>query len=692
MNYIVPSDKTLTIPQVHPVDDILSAALKYAKAGWYVGPLDLTAIEPKNPGSLLGKRWQDQTSRDPDQIKRWFAFGSNGIVGLFLHAGRSGTVVLDLDQPENFPAELLDHLDGVPTQVTNPLLGKRHHLFLQPPGRRIGNSTGKLGAGWGDVRGVNGVIVVTPTPHPDGGKYEWEHGGVVAVLPAEIADLLPDAGDTADAASDAVIRKFIDEHKGNAQPEMLVAKRRQFDDKVRAGESRHNSMVPVLAGAMEEARSGLYPAKTALDRLLAAFIDAVTSDGSRTSRQAKAEFHGIAAWGIGQANLADLDQVAAECAARLHRNRLQGWVGLLGANVEEVEAKLLSATVSDTAVVSDTARLTHSVSEMGGVSETLDTPSSKECLSDGVSDSLDTSDIRTHIVDGVRIELPKMTTGAELRVMTFEPIEYIVGGVITAGLGILAGAPKAGKSWLAYAIALAVAGGGKVLGSIEVKGRPVLYLALEDSDRRLQRRAAAILGDADLIPDNLTAVYEATYQQALAVIDWFLTEHGNEQPLVVVDTFGKVKPPKKPNQDSYQADYEAAGEFKTLVDRVDGAGILLVHHTRKAESGDFVDAVSGTFGIAGAADYVAVLKRKRKSPEAMLSITGVVGRDSVRMLVRRLGVVGQSRADVRAPMLGLPVGWRPRRSLPAGMSENSLSPLSGLNCSDGPAGDGENPI
>ena len=48
----------------------------------------------------------------------------------------------------------------------------------------------------------------------------------------------------------------------------------------------------------------------------------------------------------------------------------------------------------------------------------------------------------------------------------------------------------------------------------------------------------------------------------------------------------------------------------------------MVHHSRKAESADFVDAVSGTQGIAGSADFVLVLARKRHSDDALLSVTG----------------------------------------------------------------------
>jgi hypothetical protein len=46
-----------------------------------------------------------------------------------------------------------------------------------------------------------------------------------------------------------------------------------------------------------------------------------------------------------------------------------------------------------------------------------------------------------------------------------------------------------------------------------------------------------------------------------------------------------------------------------------------VHHTRKAGGEDFLDAVSGTQGIAGAADTICVLRRDRKDQGATLQVT-----------------------------------------------------------------------
>lgn len=83
-----------------------------------------------------------------------------------------------------------------------------------------------------------------------------------------------------------------------------------------------------------------------------------------------------------------------------------------------------------------------------------------------------------------------------------------------------------------------------------------------------------------------------------------------------------MKPPKASYEEPYQADYRIGGALKRRIDDVAGGCLLLVHHSRKAESADFIDSVSGTQGIAGSADFVLVLARKRHCDDAVLSVTG----------------------------------------------------------------------
>jgi 5S rRNA maturation endonuclease (ribonuclease M5) len=211
--------------------------------------------------------------------------------------------------------------------------------------------------------------------------------------------------------------------------------------------------------------------------------------------------------------------------------------------------------------------------------------------------------------------------GTWLNDQQFADLEYAVDKLIPEGLGLLVGPPKKGKSFLVANIGLAVAGGGIALGAIPVTARPVLYLALEDGYRRLQSRFLRILNEGP-IPAGIDVVIKASPNEALLMIGEYLSRHAGRKPLIIVDTLGKIKPAKRPGEDAYLVDYQIGSTLKTLADAVPGSTLLLVHHTRKAETIDFVDSISGTQGLAGSVDFVLVLNRKRHANDATLSVTG----------------------------------------------------------------------
>ncbi|WP_051730591.1 AAA family ATPase [Rhodococcus globerulus] len=215
-----------------------------------------------------------------------------------------------------------------------------------------------------------------------------------------------------------------------------------------------------------------------------------------------------------------------------------------------------------------------------------------------------------------------MVDGAWLDAQHFPPLQWSVQGIVPEGFGLIVAPPKAGKSWFVAGIGLACATGGLALGKISVSRRPVLYMALEDGHRRLQGRFRQILGEGVPIPKDLHVIVKAQPLAVVAMISEFLDRHSDKAPLIILDTLGKVKPPKRAGEDAYTADYAIGTKLKDLVDAVSGSSLLVVHHTRKAESSDFVDAVSGTQGIAGSADFILVLARKRKSDDAVLAVTG----------------------------------------------------------------------
>jgi hypothetical protein len=194
----------------------------------------------------------------------------------------------------------------------------------------------------------------------------------------------------------------------------------------------------------------------------------------------------------------------------------------------------------------------------------------------------------------------------------FDPVKFILPGYISEGVTIFAGKPKIGKSWLLYDVCVACAGDRFVLGDLKPSQGDVLYLALEDSQRRLKHRLQKLCPIGNW-PDRLTLAAE-----------WKRADNGGlehleewcgsvEKPLlIVIDTLERFRPSVKANTPAYSADYAAITGLHALAHRR-GVAIVVIHHVRKMEADDPFDMVSGTNGLTGAADTTLVLRRQAGS-------------------------------------------------------------------------------
>jgi AAA domain len=212
-------------------------------------------------------------------------------------------------------------------------------------------------------------------------------------------------------------------------------------------------------------------------------------------------------------------------------------------------------------------------------------------------------------------------TAADLLAAHLPEPRWAVEELLPEGLTFMCGAPKLGKSWLALAIGIALAAGGYALGKIQVDRGDVLYLALEDNPRRLQGRLRMLLG-SDSAPDGLyvETEWERFDEGGLDRLTAWLDAHPAAR-LVLIDVWTRVRPITRENGNRYQADYDAAAALQAVAIKY-GVAIIALYHTRKAEAADFVETVQGTFGTAGAADTIVVVKRSRGEADATLFITG----------------------------------------------------------------------
>lgn len=195
----------------------------------------------------------------------------------------------------------------------------------------------------------------------------------------------------------------------------------------------------------------------------------------------------------------------------------------------------------------------------------------------------------------------------------------VIEGLLYPGTYLFAGSPKVGKSFLMAQIAYHVSTG-TPLWDFPVHQGTVLYLALEDDHRRLQRRLYRMFGTEGT--DNLHfAVFAKQLGDGLEEqLKKFLSEHPDTR-LVIIDTLQKIRG-EGGEKYSYSNDYEVISRLKRIADD-SGICLLLVHHTRKQQADDKFDMISGTNGLLGSADGAFLLhKENRTATEAFLDISG----------------------------------------------------------------------
>jgi len=202
--------------------------------------------------------------------------------------------------------------------------------------------------------------------------------------------------------------------------------------------------------------------------------------------------------------------------------------------------------------------------------------------------------------------------GDALLAKEFPPVNYVVPGYIVEGLTVLGGKPKLGKSWLMYDFGIAVSTGGRAMGSVQCAQGDVLYLALEDNERRLKERLSALLSFPRPSIKRLRLRTTAPRIDSGLIRDIEAWRSSVEKPtLVMIDTYAKVKPQRKRNEDAYAADYDAVTPLQRYASE-HRLAIILVTHTRKMEAEDPLETISGTNGTTGAADSILVLNRGPK--------------------------------------------------------------------------------
>ena len=204
-----------------------------------------------------------------------------------------------------------------------------------------------------------------------------------------------------------------------------------------------------------------------------------------------------------------------------------------------------------------------------------------------------------------------LTNTTELLAKTFDPIRWVIPDLLPEGFAVLAGRQKLGKSFLALDWAVAVATGGYAMGEIKLDAGNVLYVDLENGERRIQRRLNSIMPHHKELPD-LSRLDWVTEAPALdmgfleALEEW--RRSVPEPRLVIIDVLQRVKPIGNSHRNAYENDYSIWAPLQAWA-TTHGISVLGLHRTKKGGADDPLEALSGSNGLSACADTTLVLDR-----------------------------------------------------------------------------------
>lgn len=208
----------------------------------------------------------------------------------------------------------------------------------------------------------------------------------------------------------------------------------------------------------------------------------------------------------------------------------------------------------------------------------------------------------------------------ELQNKNLPPIIFYIDNFIPQGLTILCSLPKMGKSWMALDMGLSISMGTPFMG-FNTQQSKVLYLALEDSENRLQTRTNKLLNGKIAPIDFLYAIQCDDISNGLIEELEEIKEKEPNVKVIIIDTLQKVRGMYR-GSNNYANDYKELSEIKSFADKYNMA-IVVIHHMKKGYESDSFNKVSGTNGITGTVDTMITMEKDNRANETtLLSING----------------------------------------------------------------------
>lgn len=600
------------------VSEACSCALAYAARGWHVFPVK--SAPAKTPHTQHG---HDEATTDEAKIVTWWRKWPSAQIGIA--CGPSGIVVVDLDvSAEKNGVEKWNVLKGFDSEdcsliATTPRKG-RHLVYRVPEGMRFTNGTDVVEKDSGiDVRAAGGYIIAPSPASPDRGYEKNSEGNFLETSPSDLTEPPP------------WVQMILPTENGS----------RLFGGSRRDGVRESARPVPLDAAEVRKIRSALayIPNDDRKDWIRVGF--ALKSTGAqgqafeiwdRWSRQHASD--------LTHPKYNERDQVVQWRCARefrfdgteitlgtlFHMAKANGWK-----DPDEGKEIVLEFGDAPTAPAIPTADTPSST--------TSDTPTKP--LGDGED-------------DGDAVE--KISVMSWEEVAELPPIEWQVEGWIPEqSLAVVAGEPRAGKSFVLLDLALRMVHGMPFLGAptepcstIYMAGEGHAGLAGRINAWRSQNdvTAADREGRYMAILDGIPTLSVENAKQVRKVVRETAKHYGSDPGLVIVDTLSQALDGGDENDAKSIA---PALRILSGIRKRHHCTVVAVHHLAKPKPGAtaIVDlqALRGSGALGGNSDTVIGVQRNGDD-RSLICLKQKDGEDGGRIGFRLLPVeTGRQRRE-----------------------------------------------
>lgn len=192
----------------------------------------------------------------------------------------------------------------------------------------------------------------------------------------------------------------------------------------------------------------------------------------------------------------------------------------------------------------------------------------------------------------------------------FPETAWIVEPMLHVGANNLSADPKSGKSFLCLQVAVAVAQNRPLFSHYRIN-RPgsVLYLALEDGERRIHERMHGLNMTAKNL-EHIDMVYQLPYSLSTPdgrdAVERKLQER--KYVLLIVDTLAGACD-ENASGDVFRKQYQEMRWFQQVAERY-GLAALVTMHNRKGEAKAALEKIGGSYGRAAAVNGNLILEKR----------------------------------------------------------------------------------